>query len=91
MVEAALMVAVPDAVRGRVFGSFITIGGLVGNLAHWRAGVWVKELGENAAEPARYYAFYHAMALLVVASLAALPCLHALRQRQGTDQSKQVS
>ena len=29
MIEAALMESVPDAVRGRVFGFFITIGGLL--------------------------------------------------------------
>src|SRR5438876_3821433 len=32
MVEAALMEAVPDAVRGRAFGFFITVAGLIGNL-----------------------------------------------------------
>src|SRR5207237_686478 len=31
MTEAALMESVPDAVRGRVFGLFITVGGLLGN------------------------------------------------------------
>ena len=36
--EAALMEAVPDSVRGRVFGLFITVGGLIGNLSHWLVG-----------------------------------------------------
>jgi MFS family permease len=45
MVEAMLMESVPDAVRGRVFGLFITIGGLLGNLSHWIAGDAVKRLG----------------------------------------------
>lgn len=83
MVEAALMESVPDAVRGRVFGFFITIGGMVGNLAHWVMGTWVKSLGPAATEAASYYPIYGSLALLVVVSLAGLPCLHAIRKREG--------
>src|SRR4051812_22813322 len=49
MVEGALMASLPHHVRGRVFGFFITIGGIVGNLAHWIMGAYVKHLGEAAA------------------------------------------
>jgi len=45
IVEAALMESVPAGVRGRVFGLWITIGGLVGNLAHWLSGSWVESIG----------------------------------------------
>ena len=48
MVEAALMESVPDAVRGRIYGMFITVGGLVGQLAHWIAGYEVNRLGDSA-------------------------------------------
>jgi MFS family permease len=82
MVEAALMQSVPDAVRGRVFGFFITIAGLVGNLAHWLMGNWVKTLGSSAGAPNRYYEVYALLAFLVILSLAGLPCLHAIRQRE---------
>jgi len=41
IVEAALMESVPDAIRGRIFGLFITVGGLVGNLSHWLVGGWM--------------------------------------------------
>jgi MFS family permease len=85
MVEAALMLSVPDAARGRVFGAFITIAGLLGNLAHWQAGVWVGRMGPAAADPARYYDLYAGLAGLIVLSLLALPCLHAIRQREGLD------
>ncbi len=51
VVEAALMESVPDAVRGRVFGLFITIGGLLGNISHWAVGAAVQKLGPNAALP----------------------------------------
>ncbi len=82
MIEAALMESVPDAVRGRVFGFFITVGGLLGNLSHWLVGKWVKGLGAQAVEPTAYFPIYGLLALFVVLSLAGLPCLHAIRKRE---------
>jgi MFS family permease len=85
IVEAALMESVPDAVRGRVFGFFITIGGLVGNLSHWLVGRWVQKLGLAADSPEGFYVTYGGLALLIVCSLAGLPCLHAIRRREGLE------
>ena len=81
MVEAALMESVPDAVRGRAFGFFITVAGLIGNLSHWLAGNWVKGLGAEAHSTAAYYPLYGRLALLLLLSLLGLPCLHAIRSR----------
>jgi FSR family fosmidomycin resistance protein-like MFS transporter len=83
VVEAALMESVPDSVRGRVFGLFVMFGGLLGNLSHWAVGAFVKNLGPSAALPASYYLAYGVMALLMFSSLAGLPCLHAIRKREG--------
>jgi len=85
MVEAALMQSVPDAVRGRVFGLFITVGGLVSNLSHWIAGDQVKRMGDAAREANSYHPLYDAIALLALLSLAGLPCLHAIRRREHLD------
>lgn len=82
MVEAALMESVPDSVRGRVFGLFITIGGLTGNLSHWIVGRWVKGLGADASDAPSYQPFYLILAGLMIASLAGLPCLHGIRRRE---------
>jgi len=82
MIEAAVMQAVPDAVRGRVFGLFITIGGLVGNLSHGLIGGWVNQMGDRANSPEGFYFLYAALASLVVLSLLGLPCLHAIRRRE---------
>jgi MFS family permease len=82
IVEAALMEAVPDSVRGRVFGLFITIGGLLGNLAHWVAGSWVERFGPRAFKTDTYFSFYLGLSLLLLASLAGLPCLRAIRRRE---------
>jgi MFS family permease len=87
MIEAALMDSVPDAVRGRVFGLFITVGGLTGNMAHWAVGNWVKQLGANATSPASYYPFYGWLSVLVLLSLAGLPCLHAIRKREHVERA----
>jgi MFS family permease len=83
VVEAALMESVPDAVRGRVFGLFITTGGLLGNVAHWAVGVAVQKLGADSASPRAYYPIYGALAAMLGLSLIGLPCLHAIRKREG--------
>lgn len=82
MVEAALMEAVPDEMRGRVFGLFITVGGLIGNSSHWAVGAWVKSLGERAATPSGYYFGYGVLAGLLILSLLGIPCLKAIRKRE---------
>ena len=80
ILEAALMESVPDAVRGRVFGLFITIGGLLGNLSHWIIGRWVENLGETRNQVASYYLPYTVMAVCILLSLGGLVCLHRLRR-----------
>jgi hypothetical protein len=76
------MEAVPDEVRGRVFGLFITVGGLIGNSSHWAVGAWVKSLGERAETVSAYYPGYAVLAGLLIVSLLGLPCLRAIRKRE---------
>ncbi|MBU6398855.1 MAG: MFS transporter [Verrucomicrobia bacterium] len=85
IVEAALMESVPDAVRGRVFGLFITISGLGGNLSHGLMGRWVKHQGVGAGSPATYDSVYVFLSSLILLSLLGLPCLHAIRKRERAD------
>ncbi|HVK57712.1 MAG TPA: MFS transporter [Candidatus Kapabacteria bacterium] len=82
MVEGALMGSVPHHVRGRVFGLFITIGGILGNLAHWAMGAYVKNLGPASARVESYYTIYWMLAGFLALSLLGLPCLRALRNRE---------
>jgi MFS transporter, FSR family, fosmidomycin resistance protein len=82
MTEAALMEAVPDSVRGRVFGLFVTLSGLVSNLSHWLVGSWVEKLGPRASSAVSYFPLFGVLSLLVVLSLTALPFLHGLRKRE---------
>ena len=83
IVEAALLESVPDAVRGRVFGIFILVGGLLGNLAHWAMGRWVEGLGPAANSAASYRGMYGLLALIALLSLLGLPCLQRIRKREG--------
>jgi FSR family fosmidomycin resistance protein-like MFS transporter len=85
IVEAALMQAVPDEARGRVFGLFMTMGGLGGSISHWFMGVAVNSLGEGAHSVKSYYPIYGMLASLICLSLLGLPCLHAIRRREGLD------
>ena len=82
IIEAELMQSVPDAVRGRVFGLFMTVGGFTGNLSHWLIGDAVRRMGDAAHVPASYTKLYLALAVLMLAALLGLPCLHALRKRE---------
>ena len=84
IVEAALMESVPDAVRGRVFGIFITVGGLLGNLAHWVMGRWVESLGPAANAAGNYRGMYLLLAIIAVLSLVGLPCLQRIRAYERT-------
>ena len=82
MVEAGVMQVVHDSVRGRAFGLWITIGGLVGSLSHWLIGGWVEALGERAHTPSGYFPHYFALGGLLLLSMLGLPCLHAIRRRE---------
>jgi MFS family permease len=82
MTEAAVMESVHDSVRGRCFGLFITVGGLINNMAHWLVGKWVHNLDDKASIPASYLPLYGVLTALVLASLAGLPCLRAIKKRE---------
>lgn len=91
VIEAALMESVPDAVRGRVFGLFITVGGLIGNLSHWIVGRWVEGLGPAAYSPPAYYVIYNTLAGFILVSLIGLPCLHAIRRREQKESARMAA
>jgi MFS family permease len=88
MVEALLMESVPDAVRGRIYGMFITIGGLVGQLSHWVVGIQVRHMGDDARVVENYFPLYVCIAALLLLTLLGLPCLHAIRKREHLDEVK---
>jgi MFS family permease len=79
IVESAVMESVHKSVRGRAFGFFITIGGVVGNLAHWLMGLWVEHLGPRANITSAYYPIYGMLAVFILLSLLGLPLMNRLR------------
>lgn len=82
IVEASLMESVHDSVRGRVFGCFITIGGLLGNLSHWFVGKWVKNLETTAHRTESYFGIYTLLAVFVLLSLFGLYFLNRIRKQE---------
>jgi len=54
VLEAALAESVPDELRGRLFGLFIAVGGIIGNLSPWLAGLITDFLGPRAITPLAY-------------------------------------
>lgn len=91
IVEAGVMHAVHDSVRGRAFGLWITIGGLLGNLSHWLIGHWVAGFGPSAAQPEAYYTLYAALAVSLVVSLIGLPCLQAVQRHEHGETGQTVA
>ncbi len=83
VVEAELMQCVPDAVRGRFFGLFITVGGIGGNLSHWVAGAWVDHLGARSHTVTAYRPLFGALGALMAFSLLGLPALAWFRRHRG--------
>ncbi|MDB6032399.1 MAG: Major facilitator superfamily 1 [Verrucomicrobiales bacterium] len=85
IIETAVVVSVPERVRGRVFGMWLTIGGALGNLSHWLIGKWVQRLGPAADSPAGYFNTYIAIACLLLVAMIGLPCMHLIRKREGLE------
>lgn len=81
IVEAMLMESVHDSVRGRVFGLFITVGGLLGNISHWMVGEWIHSFGAGANIVSNYFNIYNVLALMILLSMTGLACLHGIRRR----------
>jgi MFS family permease len=90
MVEGGVMQAVHDSVRGRAFGLWITVGGLIGNLSHWLVGRWVEGFGAGASQPATYFVLYAALAGSLTLSLVGLPLLEAVRRREHSNSMEAV-
>jgi len=88
MVEAALMESVDDAVRGRVFGLFITIGGFLGNLAHWIVGIWVKALGPEIHKAQAYQPSFAALGVILLLSIIGLGLLKSLSRQNNVQRSR---
>ncbi len=82
IVEAGVMLAVHDSVRGRAFGLWIMIGGLLGSLSHWIIGHVVEGFGSRASQRESFYATYGVLACLLILSLVGLPCLQAVQRRE---------
>jgi len=82
IVEAGVMLAVHDSVRGRAFGLWIMIGGLLGSLSHWTIGHVVEGFGARSSQPESFYATYAVLACLLMLSLVGLPCLQAVPRRE---------
>ena len=80
IVEAGVMLAVHDSVRGRAFGLWITVGGLLGNLSHWLVGHQVESFGVSAGQSETYYPLYGMLAVFLLLSLVGLPCLERVQR-----------
>ena len=81
--EGLLMRSVPSTAQSRVMGLFIAIAGPLGNLGHWWAG-WVAERLPRGNAPNGYWPLFLGCALLILASLGALPCFRGIRRSVAT-------
>ncbi|OHE75177.1 MAG: hypothetical protein A2107_03930, partial [Verrucomicrobia bacterium GWF2_62_7] len=86
--EAALMESVPDVMRGRTFGVFITVGGTISSFAHWAMGKVADSLQQRAAETNTALAagdfapWYALLAALIAVSVIGIHGIRWLRRLQ---------
>jgi len=81
--EAALMESVPDALRGRAFGMFITVSGVIASFAHWAMGAAADSLDQRALTPASFVPWYAFLAVLIALGVLGVPAIRWLRRRGG--------
>ena len=88
VIEAALMESVPDAMRGRTFGVFITVGGTISSFAHGVMGNVADSLQHRAAETKTallagdFAPWYAMLAALIAMSVIGIPGIRWLRKLQ---------
>ena len=88
IIEAALMESVPDALRGRMFGMFITISGTISSFAHWAMGNVAASLQHRAAEAkvallaTDFAPWYALLAALIAVSVVGVRGIRWLRTVQ---------
>jgi MFS family permease len=87
IIEAALMQSVPDAVRGRVFGFYVMITGLMSAVAPWMVGLWMRQMGQGASNGQNYFGVYAINGIIGLLALTGLPCLLAIRKREHLDEA----
>ncbi len=81
VVETALAESVPDRLRGRAFGLFITVAGLIGATAPWCMGEVVDAIGARATDSAAYVGTFAFLGALIAASPVGLLVLREFRRR----------
>ncbi|MCX7824264.1 MAG: MFS transporter, partial [Verrucomicrobiae bacterium] len=79
--EAALMESVPDALRGRAFGMFITVCGVIASLAHWAMGAAADCIGPRALTPASFGPWFALLGALIALGVLGVPAIRWLRGR----------
>jgi MFS family permease len=80
MVEAAVVSAVPDHVRGRVMGFLMLFCGGASSISHWIMGEGVKALGSRSGTPTAFAPLFVTLSFLIIAALLGLRGLRALRR-----------
>lgn len=81
VMEAALAESVPDRLRGRVLGLFITVGGVIGAAAPVVVGLLADGLGDQTTRQPAYRGAFALLGVCVALSSVGLLVLRAFRRR----------
>lgn len=84
--ESAILERISPAVRGRVIGMFLTIGGTLGATAPWVMGAWTDQMGPRAFHQASYVPIFSVLAVMMAAASISIPFI----ARLGPTPEKQV-
>jgi MFS family permease len=76
--DAAMLERIPNALRGRVYGLFLTVAGTMSATGPWAMGQWTDALGPQASVPHAYFPLFGAIGVLMVLAVFSKPCLARL-------------
>jgi MFS family permease len=76
--DAAILERVPNPLRGRVYGLFLTIAGTMSNTSPWIMGAWTDHFGPAASRQISYLPIFATLGLLAAISSLSVPLIARL-------------
>ncbi len=74
------MQSLPDPLRGRAFGMFLTVNGVIASLAHWAMGAVADSLEQRALTPASFGPWFAFLGALIALGMLGVPAIRWLRR-----------
>lgn len=80
--DAAMLERVPENIRGRVVGLFLTVASTMAAISPWAMGFWTDGFGAKASEPTAYLPPFVTLGVLMVIAAFSAPIIAKLGEPQ---------